>query len=406
MSNKRRPSDARVAELTEECQRARAIADAPVGGSVDSIVLGAEEALRQSELRTRALLRAMPDLMFLQSGDGVYLDYHARGVGDLLVPPSQFLGRSMHDVLPPALAKRFADAFARARESDEEAVMEYSLPLGGEERTYEARIIASEDGTFLSVVRDVTERKTSAEALRVAQTEVARATRMVTMGELAASIAHEVSQPLTAIIANGRAAQHWLASGNLDEVREVLKDIIDDGNRAAAVMSRSRALVQRGRAGPQSLGVAEVVTELLPLLQQELEGAGVALRTELAVGLPLVRGDRIQLGQVVLSLIMNAVEAMRPVTDRPRMLEIRVCCADTPGVIVTLSDTGVGIDPQHRERLFDPFFTTKPDALGMGLTVSRSIVELYGGRLRLSPQEGPGATFTFTLPAADPTAAP
>jgi signal transduction histidine kinase len=221
----------------------------------------------------------------------------------------------------------------------------------------------------------------------------------MTMGELAASIAHEVNQPLAAIVANGGACLRWLMgdSPNLDEARETARRIIHDGKRASDVISRIRALVRKTDPEKAQLDINQAVQEVVSLTKHEAVRKGVALRTELAGDLPFVLGDRVQLQQVILNLIMNGVEAMSPVAYRPR--ELLVCSrqGEADQVLVAVRDSGVGIDSQNLEKIFDPFYTTKSQGMGMGLAISRSIVENHGGRLWVVPNDGPGATFQFTL---------
>jgi C4-dicarboxylate-specific signal transduction histidine kinase len=256
------------------------------------------------------------------------------------------------------------------------------------------------------LTKEITERKRAEEelreseaSLREAQTELAHITRVTTMGELAASIAHEVNQPLAGIVTNGNASLRWLAgsSPNLDEAREAIKRIIRDGSRAGQVIARIRALSQKTRAAKEFLDINEAIEEIVVLTGAELRRSQVVLQMDLALGLPLVVGDRVQLQQVVMNLILNGVEAMRNVAVHERNLLIRTEHGEGDEVRVALRDSGIGIDPKAQEQIFDAFYTTKPAGLGMGLAISRSIVENHGGHLWAAPNEGPGATFYFTL---------
>jgi signal transduction histidine kinase len=220
------------------------------------------------------------------------------------------------------------------------------------------------------------------------------------MGELAASIAHEVNQPLAGIVTNANASLRWLAgdSPNLAEAREAIRRIIRDGNRAADVILRMRALFKKARTAKERLDVNEAIKDIVTLAQNEVRRNNVALRTELAANLPSVMSDRVQLQQVVLNLILNGIEAMSTVQDHPRELVIRTQRGeDGDEICVAVQDSGIGLDPRSRERIFDPFHTTKPGGLGLGLSISRSIVESHGGRLWAVSNDGPGATFQFTL---------
>jgi len=219
------------------------------------------------------------------------------------------------------------------------------------------------------------------------------------MGELAASIAHEVNQPLSGIVTNANASLRWLAgdSPNLVEAREAIRRIIRDGNRSSDVVSRVRALLKKARPATERLDINEAIKEIVILTLSEVGKNKVALRTELAADLHPVMGDRVQLQQVVMNLILNGLEAMSTVEDRERELVIRTQSGEGDEVLVAVRDSGIGFDPVSAKRMFDAFHTTKPGGLGMGLSISRSIVESHGGRLWATSNDGPGATFQFTL---------
>jgi C4-dicarboxylate-specific signal transduction histidine kinase len=255
-------------------------------------------------------------------------------------------------------------------------------------------------------VEDISERKKAEEALSKARAELAHVSRVMTMGELTASIAHEVNQPLTAVIANGHACLNWLKRSppDLAEVHANVERIIQAANRAGEVIGRIRALAKKTVPQKVALPINEVIQQIVVLAQAEALKHGISLRTDLAAVLPSVEGDRVQLQQVILNLLMNGIEATEGVTDQPRELVIRSQLYTPDAVLVAVQDTGVGIDPDQMPQLFDAFFTTKVGGMGMGLSISRSIIEAHRGRLWATKNAGPGATFQFVLPAVSQAA--
>ena len=252
----------------------------------------------------------------------------------------------------------------------------------------------------LVITRDVTDHMRASEALQQAQAELAHVTRVTTLGELTASIAHEVNQPLAAIVADANASLNRLATSNPDlgSVREALDAIVKDGHRAADVIQRIRQLATKTRTEKVRVDINDVIRDVGPLVGTEIRRQGVSLRIELAPTLPPVLADRVQLQQVLINLVMNGIEAMVSVDDRPRELVIRSQPHDGDHVLVAVQDVGIGIDPDGVDRLFTAFFTTKPGGMGMGLSISRSIIEAHGGQLWATPNPGHGATFHFALP--------
>jgi PAS domain S-box-containing protein len=259
----------------------------------------------------------------------------------------------------------------------------------------------------VSFVVDITDRKRAEERLRAseqrfleAQMELAHVTRLTTLGELTVSIAHEVNQPLAAVVANAEASLRWLRRGtpDLDAACRSVEWIIDDGNRASEVIRRVRALVNKSSLEKVPLDVSDVVRETIPLVQRELISHQILLPMELAPALPKILGDRVQLQQVIINLVMNGIEAMQSVTDRPRELVIRSRQDEKQQVLVSVTDCGVGISAENVDRLFNAFFTTKSSGMGMGLSICRSIIEAHGGRLWATANIPHGATFQFTLP--------
>jgi signal transduction histidine kinase len=252
--------------------------------------------------------------------------------------------------------------------------------------------------TLVGSIMDVTERKQAEEALQQAQADLARVSRVTTMGELTANLAHEVNQPITAAVTNANACLRWLAADppNLAEARAAARRIVNDGTRAAEIVSRTRQLFEKSAPHRQPVDIDEVIRETILLLNGEAARHAISIRQLLASGFPEVMGDRIQLQQVVMNLIMNSIEALKEV-EGARELVVKSRRTGEEEVLVSVSDSGVGLPPKQAEQLFDTFFTTKPHGTGMGLSISRSIVEAHGGRLWAEPNKPRGAVFQFTL---------
>jgi C4-dicarboxylate-specific signal transduction histidine kinase len=233
------------------------------------------------------------------------------------------------------------------------------------------------------------------------QAELGRVARLTTMGRMAASIAHEINQPLAAIVAGGNASLRWLAHAppNLDEAQAALHRIVKDGRRASDIIGSIRAIFRKGDERRVPLDVNELVREVLRLTQGELQNGRVSVQTELASELPSVLGNRVQLQLMFRNLIMNAVDAMSSVTDRGRVLHIKSEIKPS-GVRIAVADSGTGIEPESMDRIFDTFFTTKSHGMGMGLSICRSIVQAHGGQLSASPSHPHGSIFEIVLPAA------
>ena len=269
---------------------------------------------------------------------------------------------------------------------------------------------------FAKITRDITERVQAArqleearislvqsraeEALRRAQAELAHVARVATLGELAASIAHEVNQPIAGVVTNAQTGLRWFGAAppNLDEARHSFDLIVKDGSRASDVIGRIRALVKKAPPLKVRFDLNDAVLDVIALTRSEVLKHGVSLETQLATDLALVEGDRIQLQQVILNLILNAVEAMSGLDEGARELRISTEKEASGGVLVTVRDLGPGLDPQSADRLFEAFHTTKPEGMGMGLAICRSIIEAHGGRLWATANEPRGAVFQFTLP--------
>jgi two-component system, LuxR family, sensor kinase FixL len=248
---------------------------------------------------------------------------------------------------------------------------------------------------------DITERNHAQEALRRTQAELAHVNRVMTLGELTASIAHEVNQPLAGIVTNGAACLRWLdrKPPELAEARSAVQSMIDDGMRASDVIKRIRALSKKTELQKVRLNVNDLIDDVLRLVEREMLDQLVSLRLDVASALPAVLGDRVQLQQVIINLVINGMDAMASVTGRPRELVIRAHRHEGEQVLIEVRDSGVGIEPQLIDNLFNAFFTTKANGMGMGLSISRSIIEAHGGRIWATRNSGAGATFHFTLPS-------
>jgi PAS domain S-box-containing protein len=487
----------------------------------------AELALRASEVWHRGLLKVIPDLIFVLSRDGDYLDYHAKNPDDLFAPPESFMGKNMRDIMPPDLDARFRQSFDEALTTGEPVLMEYTLPLGGGEKHFEARIVQRDDGDFVSIVRDITDRKRVAEQLRKSeefnrrmienspecikilepdgiltymspagmrmlelddfvikgknildyvgardreegvealararaggigtfhgvvltssggekwvdavispmldangkvdslmavsrdvterqaaeavlretQAQLARVNRAMTLGALTSTIAHELNQPLAAILINSGACRHLLSAApiDLERLHECILDLERDAVRASDSISRVRRLVTKAPAQRSRLDLNEVIGDVVAIVRDDVTSTGVMLTTELDSELPSVEGDRVQLQQVLLNLIRNGVEAMRDTGASSKRLVIRSRRATPSAIEVDVSDSGLGLEPGAEDRIFDAFYTTKRDGTGLGLAMSRSIVEAHGGRLSAATNADGGATFRFALASA------
>lgn len=259
--------------------------------------------------------------------------------------------------------------------------------------------LGSGEEEIVGAVIDVTETRQAQDTLQAMQAALAHASRVATLGEMSASIAHEVNQPLASIVANGEAGLRWLNRKEpvLPEVESAMKRIVRDATRASEVVQRLRALARKAPVEKQPLDLNDVIRESIGLLQREILANRVALTADLGTGLAPVLADRIELQQVVINLMVNGMQALASVTDRPRLLVVR-SSVEGSGVLVAIQDSGVGLDASTVARLFSPFFTTREAGMGLGLSICRSIVEAHGGRIWASANDGPGATFAFSVP--------
>jgi PAS domain S-box-containing protein len=319
-------------------------------------------------------------------------------------PATKITVQAVRDLIHPEDLPSFEAAFARSLAgADFDLVYRIVTPSGKVKHVRSlAHLIERLAGRplFIGAIQDVTEYKAAEEALHQARSELAHVARVTTLSALTASIAHEVNQPLSGIMTNAGTCLRMLDIDppNLEGARETARRTLRDGNRASDVIARLRALFAKKEFTLEPMDLSEATREVIALSVSDLQRNRVVLRSELAENLPSVIGDRVQLQQVILNLILNAAEAMHEVDDRPRELTIRIERAASDRVLVTVRDTGVGVDRQSTEKLFDAFYTTKRGGMGIGLSVSRSIVERHHGRLWVEPNDGPGATFAFSIP--------
>ena len=365
----------------------------------------AAELVRKADEQVDMILESISDNFFGLSSDGrfTYFNKHAAKQMEVLgKEPAHLIGKVAWEEFPDMPNKENLQRVLTERVPITDEL--YYGPLG---EWVENHMYPSHDGGLVTFQRYVTARKRMEEDLRKAQAELAHVTRVTTMGELAASIAHEINQPLGAIVNNGNVAIRITTAENaspLDKLADVVSDILADSTRISAIIARIRAAMKNSAPEKTSLQLKDVVADVLLFAESELANRRVQVRTELPEDLPRVSADRIQLQQVLLNLIMNGIEAMSDMEEARRILTIggqRDDLAGQPAVLLAVRDFGNGFSPEDNERLFDAFYTTKPEGMGMGLRISRSIIEAHGGRLWAASHEGEGATFYCALPIAN-----
>ena len=332
-----------------------------------------------------------------------FIDINDRACINLGYTRDELLSMKVYDIDPNIDESRHARVLDDLRASG--SVIIESLHRRKDGTTFPVEVSIKQvklDRTYMiAVARDITERKRTEQALQESRAALTRVARIATMGELTASIAHEINQPLAAVVTNASASLHWLAiqPPDLAEARQAMAGAMQEANRASSVIGRIRTLLKKASPEMQPLDVNELIREVLALSHNQLLTSGVAVHTELASDIPAAFCDRVQVQQVMLNLIMNAIDAMTATSGRPRTLRIKSTRA-TEGVLVQVEDSGQGIDPEQLSRIFDSFYTTKPHGIGMGLSISRSIIEAHDGRLWASPGAARGAVFQFILPSA------
>jgi PAS domain S-box-containing protein len=376
-----------------------------IGSNIDiTDIKRAEEERRDAETRFRTYVDHATDALFVHGDERKVVDVNRQACESLGYTREELIGMTPRD-FDPRLGRD--DAFIQWMKERLEAGEVFAFETSHRRKDgtlfpVEVRIRPFWHGGHrfgLALVRDITERKRAEETLRQTEAELAHVARVTTLGEMTASIAHELNQPLGAVVNNASACLRWLAgqAPNLEEARQSAALIIADGHRAGEIISGIRALVNKAPPQKDWLDINETITEVIALARSEAQKNRVLLQTQLSSDLPLILGDRIQLQQVILNLIINAIEAMSGVGENPRELLVGSAKDESQGVLVAVRDSGPGLDPKNLDHIFTAFYTTKPQGMGMGLAISRSIIEAHGGRLWATANDGPGATFQFTL---------
>ncbi len=375
--------------------------------AVIAAMLAQRARRRDVEARHAAILDALPDMMFVLTRDGRYVDFHAPDAARLLVPPVTFVGKHMRDVLPPDLAEMFAREFLQLAPGGPPAIVEYSLAMPDGEHHYETRIVPLQNEHVLSIVRDVTDRRHAESALQEARLAVARTARLSAFGEFSATIAHEIRQPLTAIMMDARSCLREIgaAAPSLGEIHAGLLDIVEAAQRAEEVIQRSRLLLRDHMIERMPIYLNRVIEEAVRLAEHRLQQNGITVTMTLSRELPCIEGDAIELQQVLLNLITNAIDALERVAPAARRIEV-TSLANGDGVEVAVADNGVGFEGVDVRQMFALSYTTKATGSGVGLSVCRSIVEAHGGKLWAEAKSGGGAIFRFTIPVSASRSAP
>ncbi|HWT79281.1 MAG TPA: PAS domain S-box protein [Candidatus Methylomirabilis sp.] len=367
----------------------------------------AEEALRESETRFRTFVDHAADALFIYDFEqGTLVDVNRQACESLGYTRQELIGTTGLAFHLDSERARMESVAERAEAGETAFERHWHRRKDGTLLPVEVHTsLVSYGGRrfLLKVARDISDRKRAEEEqerLRQLEADLAHINRVSMLGELAASIAHEVKQPLAGVVSNASAGLRWLAgeAPDLEEAREGLRRIVRDGKRAGEVIDRIRALTKRTATPREKLDLNETIRDVLALIGDEAKRRRVMIRTRFAEHLSPVLGDRVQLQQVVLNLVMNGIEAMSSIGERARVLVITTGNIDPDQVQVTVEDSGIGLDPNTIDKIFDSFYTTKPGGMGMGLSISRSILEVHGGRLWATARDGAGTLFHFTLP--------
>jgi PAS domain S-box-containing protein len=369
----------------------------------------AQERLESAEARASLIVDNALDAIIVIDSDGIVSGWNEQARAIFGWPRAQILGKQLVDkIIPPKYRKMHHAGLKHFLATGEGPLLNKRIEItglhkDGHELQIELSIAPMKVGdrwTFSAFVRDLTEGKRIAETLRETREELARISRLTAMGELSASIAHEIKQPLAAIISNTETNLYWLArqTPDIEKLRTTTQRIGQDAHRAIDIIGRIRSLMSKTVSERVPLDMNALVREVLDLTASELRRREVSMKTELFSPLPMILGDRIQLQQVILNLILNGMEAMAPVEDRPRVLSVKSGPYKDGEIQVSFHDTGIGIDPASADRIFEAFFTTKPSGTGMGLSICRSIVEAHAGHISAMAGNPHGAVFQFSLP--------
>lgn len=365
---------------------------------IDALVLTTvvETVAKLGRVR-ESILDGMWDAYFALNRDWRFTCLNRRAADQMKIlgkDPVDLIGKVLWDEFPRVPNERLLRRVMADRVPVTDEL--FYEPLG---EWLENHVFPTDDGGIANFQRVITDRKRAEQAVRATHEASANLTRVMTMGELMGTLTHHVNQPLGAVVTNAYAALKWMKADApvLDEVRTALENIVRDAHRAGEVIQSIQGLVTQGPRADVEFSPGKLILDALPLLHEEAKAKGVSIEMNLAAGLPSVRGDPVQLQQVVIYLAMNAMEAMSGVTDRPRVLGIATGRASPTAVFIAFRDSGPGFDPQQAQRIFEPLFSTKPGSLGMGLAIGRTIVESHGGQLRNTRNTPAGATFEFTL---------
>jgi PAS domain S-box-containing protein len=358
-------------------------------------------------VRLAAIVSSSDDAIISKTLDGTISSWNAGATNIFGYEASEIIGQPIFHIIPPELHNEERQILARLQRG--ERIQHYETARTAKdghriEISLTVSPLFNKAGKVVGaskVARDITATKRVEAELMQARTELVRVARVTTLGELTAAIAHEVNQPLTGLVNSGNACLRWLAGEppDLEAARKSVELMVSAGRRAGEVITRIRALIAKSPPQQEPLNINDAITEVVALIDREVQRNRVSLQVDLAGDVPPILGDRIQLQQVVLNLMLNAIEAMNKVGDRRRDLSVATAKDEGNGALVTVRDSGIGLDATSVDRLFEAFYTTKAHGMGIGLAVSRTIIEAHGGRLWATPGKSQGAVFQFSLPA-------